>query len=295
MATLKELKTKIASVKNTQKTTRAMKLVSTAKLKRAEEALLSSRVYAKKIEEVMEEISAKLASIKDSISLRAFADVKTQNKVDIIVVTADKGLCGGFNIHTIKAALNKLEELKEKKVKVRLKVIGKKAIEYFRFVGIEMFEEYIGLSSSPDYDKAAKIIEESYNDFVNEEIDNIFVIHNGYVNKLTQEVHVKELLPIEVNSTKENTNEFLEVEPKDDYEAILESLVKKYLEYTMYYTLLDSLAGEHSARMQAMDAATNNAQEMVRQLTLQFNKVRQENVTRELIEIVTAIEAMKKK
>jgi F-type H+-transporting ATPase subunit gamma len=156
-----------------------------------------------------------------------------------------------------------------------------------------MYEEYVGLSSSPDYEKAAQIIEASYSDFVNEEIDNIYLIYNGYVNKLTQKVHTKELLPIEVDTT--STQEFLEVEPSDDYEMILENLVKKYLEYTMYYSLLDSLAGEHSARMQAMDAATNNAQEMVRQLTLQYNKVRQENVTRELIEIVTAIEAMKKK
>jgi F-type H+-transporting ATPase subunit gamma len=294
MATLKELKTKIASVKNTQKTTRAMKLVSTAKLKRAEEALLSSREYARKIEEVMKEISVKLAAVKDTINLRAFSEIKEHKKVDIIVVTADKGLCGGFNIHTIKATLAKIEELKEKKIKIRLKVIGKKAIEYFRFVGIEMYEEIVGLSSVPNYEKAAEIIEASYQDFVNEDIDNIFLIYNGYVNKLTQQVHVKELLPIEVE-VKETKNEFLEVEPQDDYELILENLVKKYLEYTMYYTLLDSLAGEHSARMQAMDAATNNAQEMVRQLTLQFNKVRQENVTRELIEIVTAIEAMKKK
>jgi len=292
MATLKELKNKINSVKNTQKTTRAMKLVSTAKLKRAEEALLSSREYAKKIDEVIKEISAKLTSVKDTITLRAFAHIPEHQKVDLIVVTADKGLCGGFNINTIKATLKKIDELKEKKVKIRLKVIGKKAIEYFRFVGIEMYEQIEGLSSAPSYEKAAEVIEKSYTDFVNEEIDNIIIIHNGYVNKLTQQVHINELLPIDV--VEENSQDFLEVEPTDDYEVILEGLVKKYLEYSMYYTLLDSLAGEHSARMQAMDAATNNAQEMVRQLTLEFNKVRQESVTRELIEIVTAMEAMKK-
>ncbi len=293
MATLKELKTKISSVKNTQKTTRAMKLVSTAKLKRAEESLLLSRDYAKKINEVMNEISAKLCSIKDTISLRAFANINEIKKIDLIVVSADKGLCGGFNHHTIKATLNKINELKNKNIKIRLKVIGKKAIEYFKFTGIEMYEEYIGLSSSPDYEKAAQIIEKSYNDFVNEEIDNIIIIHNGYVNKLTQEVYIQELLPVDVSET--DSQEFLEVEPNDDYEIILEELVKKYIEYSMYYVLLDSLAGEHSARMQAMDAATNNAKEMVHQLTLEFNKARQEAVTRELIEIVTAIEAMKKK
>jgi len=292
MATLKELKNKINSVKNTQKTTRAMKLVSTAKLKRAEEALLMSRDYARKIKEVTNEISSKLSSVKDTINLRAFAQINDVKKVDLIVVTADKGLCGGFNHQTIKTTLNKIAELKEKKIKVRLKVIGKKAIEYFKFVGIEINEEYVGLSSAPSYEKAAEVISKSYEDYVNENIDNIFIIYNGYVNKLTQQVHTIGLLPIEVETT--DTNEYLEVEPTDDYETILEGLVKKYIEYTMYYVLLDSLAGEHSARMQAMDAATNNAKEMVHQLTLEFNKVRQESVTRELIEIVTAIEAMKK-
>ena len=292
MATLKELKQKISSVKNTQKTTRAMKLVSTAKLKRAEEAILRSREYAKKIDEVMHEISAKLASVKESIDIRAFANINNVEKVDVIVITADKGLCGGFNIQTIKRTIALIEDLKEKKIKIRLKVIGKKAIEYFKFVGIEMYEEVIGLSAAPNYEKAAELIQKSYEDFVNEEIDNIITIHNGYVNKLTQQVYVKELLPIEVDV--DDTKDFLEVEPDNDYETILETLVKKYIEYSLYYALLDSLAAEHSARMQAMDAATNNAKEMVHQLTLEFNKARQEAVTRELIEIVTAIEAMKK-
>ncbi len=292
MATLKELKQKISSVKNTQKTTRAMKLVSTAKLKRAEEAIFRSREYAKKIDEVMHEISAKLASVKESIELRAFAKIDNIEKVDVIVITADKGLCGGFNIHTIKQTINLIEDLKKKKIKIRLKVIGKKAIEYFKFVGIEMYDEIVGLSSAPNYEKAAELIEKSYEDFVNNEIDNIIIIHNGYINKLTQQVRIKELLPITVDTS--DSQDFLEIEPDNDYETILETLVKKYIEYSLYYALLDSLAAEHSARMQAMDAATNNAKEMVHQLTLEFNKARQEAVTRELIEIVTAIEAMKK-
>ena len=292
MATLKELKQKINSVKNTQKTTRAMKLVSTAKLKRAEEALIRSKEYAKKIDEVIKEISARLASVKNTIEIRAFAKFENIQKADIIVITADKGLCGGFNVQTIKSTLNLIEELKSKKIKIRLKVIGKKAIEYFKFVGIKMYEEIVGLSSIPSYEKASEIILKSYEDFTKEEIDNIFIIHNGYVNKLTQKVEIKELLPIEVEEI--NNNEFLEIEPDNDYEIVLELLVKKYIEYSIYYALLDSLAAEHSARMQAMDAATNNAKEIIYQLTLAFNKARQEAVTKELIEIVTAIEAMKK-
>ncbi len=293
MATLKELKNQIASVKNTQKTTHAMKLVSTAKLKRAEEAMLLLRDYAKKIDEVMNDISSRMSSVKDTSSIRAFSDIQEVKKIDLIVISADKGLCGGFNHHIIKETLNKIDELKSKNIKIRLKVIGKKAIEYFKFIGIDLFEEYINLSSSPNYEKAVEVISNSYKDFVNEDIDNIILIYNGYVNKLTQQVHIQELLPIKIN--KVNNNEYLEVEPKEDYEIILESLVKKYIDYMMYFALLDSLAGEHSARMQAMESATNNAKDMVHQLTLAFNKARQESVTRELIEIVTAMEAMKKK
>jgi len=292
MATLKELKQKIASVKNTQKTTRAMKLVSTAKLKRAEEALIMSRVYARKIDEVVREISSKLATIRDTIELRAFAKLENPKIVDLIVITADKGLCGGFNHHTIKQTRGLLEQFEQEGVQVRLKVVGKKAIEYFRFMGVEMEQAVEGLSSSPSYKRASELIEASYADFTAEKIDNIIIVYNGYVNKLTQQVRIIDLLPIKVSD--EATNEYVEVEPDNDYEVILESLVKKYIEYSLYYALLDSLAAEHSARMQAMDAATNNAQEMVRLLTLQFNKARQEAVTKELIEIVTAIEAMKK-
>ena len=291
MATLKELKQKIGSVKNTQKTTRAMKLVSTAKLKRAEESLIRSRVYAKKIDEVIKDISSKLAHVKESIDLRAFAKVEVK-KVDLIVITADKGLCGGFNMNTIKRSLELIKELKDQKIKIRLKVIGKKAIEYFKFSGIEMSESIVGLSSAPDYGKVEEIMDKSYQDFVNEDIDNIILIHNGYVNKLTQEVRENKLVPLEVEEEESNT--YLEIEPDQDYETVLDTLVKQYLEYSLYFALLDSLAAEHSARMQAMDAATNNAKEMVNQLTLEFNKVRQESVTRELIEIVTAVEAMKK-
>ncbi|MEO1941995.1 MAG: ATP synthase F1 subunit gamma [Campylobacterales bacterium] len=292
MATLKELKQKIASVKNTQKTTRAMKLVSTAKLKRAEEALIMSRVYARKIDEVMREISGKLASARESINLRAFAEIGAPRVVDLIVITADKGLCGGFNMQTIKRTKGLLEEFQQQNVNVRLKVVGKKAIEYFKFSKIPMEKQIEGLSSIPDYNRATALIEESYRDFIEERIDNILIVYNGYVNKLTQEVKIVNLLPIQVEEVEENS--FVDVEPDNDYTQILESLVKKYIEYSLYYALLDSLAAEHSARMQAMEAATNNAQEMVRLLTLQYNKARQEAVTKELIEIVTAIEAMKK-
>ena len=158
-----------------------------------------------------------------------------------------------------------------------------------------MLDEVRDLSSKPDMDRAAEFIRSSMQDYMEGKIDGVTVIYNGFKNALVQELHVTQVLPISVSCTEDaKPSSTLEIEAEDD-EKMLNSLISKYVEYNMYYALIDSVAAEHSARMQAMDAATNNAQEMVRQLTLEYNKVRQENVTRELIEIVTAIEAMKKK
>jgi len=289
MANLKELKNKISSVKGTQKTTKAMKLVSTAKLRRAEVALKQSREYAKKIDEVINKISERLVAIKESVGLRAFDEIDVK-KVDIIFVTADKGLCGGFNVQTIKAVKKLIEDYKEKNIKVRLRAIGRKGIEYFKFNDYELMDEVIGLSASPDYAQASEFIKASFDDFVEEKTDSIILVHNGYVNKIAQELKVNTLLPISLND--EQSSEVLDVEPADDEEMVLNSLIQKYVEYSQFYTLLDSLAAEHSARMQAMDAATNNAGDMVKELNLQYNKARQEAVTTELIEIISGMEAL---
>ena len=292
MANLKELKNQISSVKGTQKTTKAMKLVSTAKLRRAEVALKSSKEYAKKIDELISSIATKVSKIKDTIENRAFHhnDVK---KVDIIFVTADKGLCGGFNHQTIKTVSNLLTEFKDNDVKVRLKGIGRKGIEFFKFKQYELADERIGLSATPNYEEASKFILESYNDFMAGETDKIILIHNGYVNKIIQEIKVNTLLPLEKSETVEDDH-ILDIEPKHDEELVLSQLVQKYVEFSQFYALLDSLAAEHSARMQAMDAATTNAGEKVKELTLEYNKARQEAVTTELIEIISGMESLKK-
>ncbi len=156
MSNLKEIKRKIKSVQNTQKTTRAMKLVSSSKLKKAEKAAKQSRTYADKINELLSEISLRLSQFLTSGGTESkFFNTKTEPKiVDIIFVTADKGLCGGFNIQTIKAVQNLLDEYKAKKVKVRLRAVGRKGIDYFSFQGLDILKKYIGVSSAPTYEKA---------------------------------------------------------------------------------------------------------------------------------------------
>ncbi len=294
MANLKEIKRKIKSVENTKKTTRAMKLVSTAKLRRAEMAARKSKVYAQKINEVLSDIAQKINQYKiGGIGSRYFDLKDTVDKVDIIFVTADKGLCGGFNIQTIKEVQTLMREYKDKKVKVRLRAVGRKGVDFFRFQGVELLSSYIGVSSSPDYEKAQEIINEAIADFENGVTDKVILIHNGYKNMISQELKVVDIVPIEEpKSTQSASLSLMELEPAED-ETILNSLMKKYFEYNMYYALIDSLAAEHSARMQAMDNATNNASERVNKLTLAYNKARQESITTELIEIISGVESMK--
>ncbi len=294
MANLKDIKRQIKSVKNTQKTTRAMKLVSTAKLRRTEELAKKSKVYAAKLTELIDDIAFAIKKYKaGGIESRYFSKIENPIVVDIVFVTADKGLCGGFNAQTIKQVWKLMDEYKSKKIKIRLRGIGKKGVEYFKFNEIELFDSITDLSAAPDYNRAAEFMDAVTQDFVEGDTDKVIVVHNGYVNMITQEVKIDNVLPIDPDmSTEKEESSAMEQEPADD-EEMLNTLVHKYIRYSMYYALIDSLAAEHSARMQAMDAATNNAKDMVDKLSTKYNKARQESITTELIEIISGMEALK--
>lgn len=296
MANLKDIKAQIRSVQNTQKTTKAMKLVSNVKLKRAKFAALQSSAYAIKINEVLSEIANYAQDIEEGSKLKRLFDTNNEIKVvDIVFVTADKGLCGGFNAHTINAVKNLIKEYQDKKIKVRLRAIGKKGIEYFKFQGVEIYKSFIGVSSSPTYEKAQEIIEEAIDEFNRGETDKVIMVHNGYKNMISQEIRINDIAPVlpPVKSDISQNNSVIEFEPAKNSEKILEELMVKYLEYSMYYALVDSLAGEHSARMNAMENASNNAEERVAHLNLAYNKARQGSITTELIEIISGVESMK--
>jgi len=295
MANLKDIQRQIGSVTNTQKTTRAMKLVSTAKLRRAEELAKRSRLYAAKMNQVIAEIAGRIKCNKvGGIDNRCFTEIENPKMVDIVFVTADKGLCGGFNIQTIKAVNRLLKEYKEKNVKVRLRGIGKKGIEFFKYNEVELFDSVANLSSKPDKIRSDEFIQTSIEDYKDGKIDGLHVVYNGFKNMMTQELHVNKVLPVDTEQfdCNEEQKSVLEVEAQDE-EHMLDSLVSKYVGYNMYYALIDSVAAEHSARMQAMDTATNNASDMVKSLNVQFNKARQAAITTELIEIISGVESMK--
>jgi F-type H+-transporting ATPase subunit gamma len=223
-----------------------------------------------------------------------FSTGENPEKVDIVFITADKGLCGGFNSQTIKRVNKLIAGYQAQNVKVRLRAVGRKGIDYFKFNNVDLNNEIVGLSSAPDFKTSAEFISEVAESYVNGETDKIILVHNGYVNMITQEMKVDQVLPVDPSKLELNsisTSE-LEVEPDED-DTLLNALVKRYIEYTMYYSLIDSLAAEHSARMQAMDAATSNAKQMVKNLTVKYNKARQEAITTELIEIISGMESMK--
>ena len=296
MANLKDIQRQIKSVSNTQKTTRAMKLVSTAKLRRAEELAKRSRLYAQKMNQVIAEIAGRIECNKvGGIENRCFTKIENPKMVDVVFVTADKGLCGGFNIQTIKAVKRILKEYKEQNVKVRLRGIGKKGVEFFKYNEVEMYDSVSDLSSKPEKDRSDEFIMTSIEDYKDGKIDGLHIIYNGFKNMMTQELHVTKVLPVdteEYECNKAEVSSMLEVEAEDE-ERMLDSLVTRYVEYNMYYSLIDSVAAEHSARMQAMDTATNNAKDMVKSLNVQFNKARQAAITTELIEIISGVESMK--
>ena len=302
MANLKDIKLQIKSVRNTEKTTKAMKLVSNVKLKNTKEAAMRSRAYAVKINEVLGEISARVKNYVGNNSgndekLRIFDTTREVKVVDLLFITADKGLCGGFNINTIKKIKALIEELKAKKIKVRLRAVGKKGIEYFDFQGVELLERYVGVSSSPSSEKANEIVQAAVKDFNEGKTDEVILVHNGYLNMITQEMRVNTLVPIgepaiSEDALKTSTLE-VEVESPEDEETLMLNLIQSYLSYSMYYALIDSLAAEHCSRMNAMENATNNAKERVSQLNLAYNKARQGSITTELIEIISGVESMK--
>ncbi|MFY9083711.1 ATP synthase F1 subunit gamma [Aliarcobacter cryaerophilus] len=294
MANLKEIKIKINSVKNTQKTTKAMKLVSSAKLTRTRQLSEQSRSYANKINEVLSDIATRVSKVQDDGNIgRAFIQNSTPKTVDIVFVTADKGLCGGFNVATIKTVSKLINEYEAKGAKVRLRAAGKKGVEFFSFQGATLEQKAVELSSAPTYEKASNYIKLAVEDFKNELTDKVIIVYNGFLNMLTQEIRVKEILPVSLEKVEINeTTSMLNIEPDDDDE-VLKELTDKYIDFNMYYALIDSLAAEHSARMQAMEAASKNAKEKVNSLTVEYNKARQAAITTELIEIISGVEALK--
>jgi F-type H+-transporting ATPase subunit gamma len=290
MPSLKDLKNRIGSVKSTQKITSAMKMVAAAKLRKAQEQALASRPYTSLMDKVVTKIASKTSG--DTIDLLTG---KTDNKTHLIVVfSADRGLCGGFNGSITRAVRAEIKKLEEDGNKVKLLMVGKKSADALNREFGHLFVERIdGNSAKPNYTDAEIIAKKIITLFENNEFGVCKVIFNKFVSAITQEVTFKSLIPAEIQKTETDevgSSSIYEFEPSE--EEILNDLLPRNLATQLFSSQMESTASELAARMTAMDNATRNAGDMIDNLTLQYNRTRQAVITKELIEIISGAEAL---
>ena len=297
MATLREIKRRVTSVTSTQKITKAMKMVAAAKLRRAQDALVSARPYARRMNELLRHLVTKVDP-----SIHPLLHEREVKRVVLVVVSGDRGMCGAFNGNVIKAAVDHLNTYYSNLLKesdgIRIVTVGKKATDFFLKKGYTIYAKYIGLFGNLHIGHARTIIQQLTDDYLKGEFDKVEVIYNEFKSVLRQRVIVEQILPIPPEQIQKTKNVHALAQVDYIYEPssieIINVLLPKYLNFLMWHVLLESSTAEESARMTAMNNATENARELIRDLTLSYNKARQASITKELLEIVSGAEALKK-
>ena len=290
MATLRDIRRRIRSVESTQKITRAMKLVAAAKLRRAQERILAARPYAVKMAELLASLVARAEGEAHPLLVR-----RPPTRKRLVIVTADKGLCGAFNSNILRASLAFLREQGD--TSVTLVVVGKKARDYYRRRQWQIKSEMLGFFDRLAYSHAQELAGGLMQEYLSGEVDEVHLMYNEFRSVAVQRVKREQLLPIESArgteggaSTEGGAGDYI-YEPSP--EAILAALLPRHVTTQVYRALMESVAGEYGARMTAMEAATKNAKEMIGVLTIQYNKARQERITKELLDIVGGAEALR--
>lgn len=284
MASLRDIKRRITSVKSTQQITKAMKMVAAAKLQKAQGRLEKIRPYSDAYLRMLEENSA---GIYDTI--HPLFHKKDAKKVLLIVVTSDKGLCGGFNASIIKYAANYIKENQDKEIQLAL--IGNKGIAFFnKQMKDKVQKEYRNMMDAITFESAQAVIKYAFDQYLKGKVDAIEVIYNQFKSAMTQILTAETLVPMEIQSKRVESVVY-EYEP--DFEDVITDLAQEYLFVNAYRIMLESAAGEFGARMTAMSSATDNADDMISNLSLQYNRARQTMITTELNEIVSGAEALK--
>ena len=279
MPALVDIRRRIRSVKNTQQITKAMKMVSAAKLRRAQDAMFAARPYARKMMEVLSSMAARAEE-----TAHPLLEQREGDRILLVLVTADKGLCGGFNANIIRSAVRFLQD--KRPDAIELELLGRKGRDFFRRRQYRVRSEQVGLFQALRYDTAQKIARGLIEAFTEREVDQVYLVYNEFKSVIQQRVIVERLLPIERKAIEPH-------EPALDYfyepgpAKIYAEMLPKHVEIQVWRALLESAAAEHGARMAAMDAATRNAGDMIDRLTLYMNKVRQAAITKEIIEVVS--------
>ncbi|MCY1036929.1 ATP synthase F1 subunit gamma [Corallococcus sp. BB11-1] len=298
MASLRDIRKRIRSVKNTRQITKAMKMVSAAKLRKAQEAILAARPYAQTLDQVISELAMRSADQELAHPLLAARPVR---RVELLLLTSDRGLAGGFNSNVIRRANRFLYE--NSNLQVRVSTVGRKGNDFFRNRGQSIRKDFAGLYAGLNYRSAANVAEELTAAFLNDEVDAVYVVYNEFVSAITQNVTVAQLLPLQPAATTAApaaTPETVAAAPalvdfkyEPSRQAVLDRLVPQAVNIKVYRALLESMASEQGARMSAMENATNNATDMISSYTLLYNRTRQAVITKELMEIVSGAEALK--
>ncbi|MCT6868468.1 MAG: ATP synthase F1 subunit gamma [Apibacter sp.] len=287
MATLKEIRNRIASVNSTMQITSAMMMVSSSKLKRAQDAILRLRPYSEKMQELLSNVSS---SFDNDSGGAEYIKKRELKKVLLVVITSNKGLAGAFNSTVIKAVKNLLDN-EYKNIQVDILTIGKNGYENLKKV-VSVYKNSSSLWDAPTYENTSAISDDLMNKYVSGEYDRIELIYNRFKNAVVQLLQVEQFLPIELPETTNNTSTVNDYIYEPSKESILSHLIPTSLKTQLFKAILDSNAAEHGARMSAMQAATDNAKSLKSQLSISYNKARQASITNELIEIVSGAQAL---
>jgi F-type H+-transporting ATPase subunit gamma len=294
MANLKEVRIRIASVKSTQQITSAMKMVAASKLRRAQNAILKMRPYAAKLKEILQNLSASL----DSGDVNVYSEPRKPEKILLVVITSNRGLCGAFNSNVLKAANLRIQENYSEQYKsgnVSVMTIGRKASEYFTKRGYTVVSSHDSIFDNLTYDNVSVIATSVMDAFATKVYDRVEIVYNQFKNAAVQQLSVEQFLPIEapaetIGSVSKSNVDYIFQPSKEE---IVTELIPKSLKIQFYKSILDSNASEHGARMTAMHQATDNAGELIKMLNLSYNKARQAAITNEILEIVSGAEALK--
>jgi F-type H+-transporting ATPase subunit gamma len=287
MASGKEIRTQIKSVKNTQKITRAMEMVAASKMRKAQERMAATRPYAENIRRVI----AHLAQANPEYT-HPFMIEREVKRVGMIIISTDRGLCGGLNTNMFKAGLTKMKELREQGAEVTLSTIGSKGLSFFKRAGGNIVTEVSHLGDAPRLEDVIGSVKVMLDAYTNGEIDQLFVVYNEFVNTMSQNAQVEQLLPIAAEESEKELAHHWDYIYEPDAKDVLDGLLMRYVESLVYQGVVENIACEMAARMVAMKAATDNAGDMIGGLELAYNKARQAAITQELSEIVSGASAV---
>jgi F-type H+-transporting ATPase subunit gamma len=288
MASLRDIKKRIASVKSTQKITKAMKMIAAVKLRKAQEAILAARPYAEKMEDVL----VSLAGRVDDRTHPLLAQ-RPPKRVEYLFLTSDRGLAGAFNANVVRRGMRLLEEQRPTVEKLEISTMGRKGRDFVRRRGILLRKDYPGIFDPPVYASAEMVARELTDYYVRADLDAVYVIYNEFRSAISQRVTVMPLLPIVPKSVAEGPAKGTDYLYELDRQSVLAQLLPRHLAMQIWRAMLESQASEFGARMTAMDSASKNAGELISKLTLQYNRARQASITKELMEIVSGAEALR--